>query len=123
MSSSIKGGRRLAALAVAGIAVVAVVAPAASTAAAPTTMQISAYGYFGKLSSPSASCVADRQVVLKQIGHGVLGRDDSDEGGRWKIDPEDLHYKGRLPFKIYAEVKATGKCAGATSKTITINGG
>jgi len=26
-------------------------------------------------------------------------------------------------YKLYAEVKATGKCAGATSKTITINGG
>jgi hypothetical protein len=62
-------------------------------------------------------------VVLKQKGHGVLGRDTSDEEGRWKVDPEDLHYKGQLPYKIYAEVKAAGKCAAATSKTIVINGG
>ena len=61
--------------------------------------------------------------MLKQKGHGVLGRDESDEEGRWKIDPEGIHYKGPLPYKIYAEVKATGKCAGATSKTIEIAGG
>ena len=23
----------------------------------------------------------------------------------WKVDPEDLHFKGKLPFKIFAEVK------------------
>jgi hypothetical protein len=71
-------------------------APAASVAATPTTLQISAYGYLGKVKSSSA-CTAGRQVVLKQQGYGVLGRDESDEEGRWKIDPEDLHFKGPLP--------------------------
>ena len=110
-------------LVIGAMAVAAFAVPAVSAAATPTTLQISAYGYFGKVKSPSGSCIADREVVLKQQGHGVLGREDSDEEGRWKIDPEDLHFKGQLPYKLYAEVKATGKCAGATSKTITISGG
>ncbi len=118
-TSRIRVGRRMT---IGAIAAAAFALPAASAAATPTTLQISAYGYFGKVKS-SGACAADRQVVLKQQGHGVLGRDDSDEEGRWKIDPEDIHYKGKLPYKIYAEVKATGKCAGATSKTITIAGG
>jgi len=118
-TSRIRAARRLA---IGFIAAAALAVPAASAAATPTTLQISAYGYFGKVKSSSA-CTADRQVVLKQKGHGVLGRDDSDEEGRWKINPEDLHFKGPLPYKIYAEVKANGKCAGATSKTIEIAGG
>lgn len=118
-TSRIRVARRLA---VGFIVAAALAAPAVSAAATPTTLQISAYGYFGKVKSSSA-CTANRQVVLKQKGHGVLGRDDSDAEGRWKIDPEDLHYKGPLPYKIYAEVKATGRCAGATSKTIEIAGG
>ncbi len=118
-TSRIRVARRLA---IGAVTVAAFAVPAASVAATPATLQISPYGYFGKVKSSSA-CTADRQVVLKQKGHGVLGRDDSDEEGRWKIDPEDLHFKGQLPYKIYAEVKATGKCAGATSKTIEIAGG
>jgi hypothetical protein len=119
-TSTIRVARRMA---IGAIATAAFALPAASVAATPTTLQISAYGYFGKVKSASKACVSDRKVVLKQRGHGVLGRDSSDEEGRWKIDPEDLHFKGKLPYKLYAEVKATGKCAGATSKTITINGG
>jgi hypothetical protein len=107
----------------AGLLAVAVIAPVGAAASAKTTLQISAYGYFGKVKSPSASCVADRTVVLKQRGHGVLGRDTSDEQGRWKVGPEGLQFKGQLPFKIYAEAKASAGCAAATSKTIVINGG
>ena len=120
--SSIRSRRRFAAIA-AALATVALAIPAASPAASPTTLQISAYGYLGKVKSPSKACVSGRQVVLKQQGHGVLGRDQSDEEGRWKVDPEGLHFKGKLPYKIYAEVKATGACSGATSKTIEIAGG
>jgi hypothetical protein len=114
---------RLAAFGLAGVLALVALGPAAATASSPTTLQISAYGYFGNVKSPKQSCVADRKVVLKQKGHGVLGRDTSDDQGRWKIDPATLHYKGQLPFKIFAEVKASGSCADATSRTITINGG
>ncbi|HKB50757.1 MAG TPA: hypothetical protein VKC63_04950 [Solirubrobacterales bacterium] len=119
----------LLALAIAGL--VAIPAGATKTVSISSTLQISAYGYFGKVKSPNSGCVEDRSVVLKQKGYGVLGRDTSDGEGRWKVDPETLHYKGKLPFKIYAEAKplsqgAAGtiyKCLAATSKTITINGG
>jgi hypothetical protein len=81
--------------------------------------------------SPNSGCVEERKVVLKQKGQGVLGRDTSDAEGRWKVDPEDIHYKGKLPFKIFAEVKPLSqgtagtiyKCLAATSRTITITGG
>ena len=119
------------ALAIAVAGLTAVPAGATRTVTIPSTLQISAYGYFGKVKSPNSGCVEERQVVLKQKGHGVLGRDTSDKEGRWKVDPEGIHYKGKLPFKIYAEVKPLSqgtagtiyKCLGATSKTITINGG
>jgi hypothetical protein len=115
----------------AATAIAAVPAGATRTVSIPSSLQISAYGYFGKVKSPNSGCLEDRTVVLKQKGHGVLGRDKSDEQGRWKVQPEDIHYKGQLPFKIFAEVKPLSQgtagtiydCLGATSKTIVINGG
>jgi hypothetical protein len=106
-------------------------AGATKTVNVPSTLQVSAYGYFGKVKSPNSGCVGERRVVLKQKGYGALGSDTSDEEGRWKVDPESIHYKGPLPFKIYAELKPLSqgtagtiyKCAGATSRTITISGG
>jgi hypothetical protein len=125
-----------AALAVA-IAVVALAAiPAAAvqpgqTVNVPSTLKISVYAYKGKVTSSNANCVAERKVVLKQKGHGVLGGATSTDTGSWEVNPEDLRFKGQLPYKVYAEVKpltqATAgpiyKCLAATSKTITINGG
>lgn len=130
MSRTSKTGAVLA-LALAAIAVAALPAAAMKPISVPTTLQVSTYGYFGKVKSPNSNCIGERKVVLKQKGHGVLGRDTSDEEGRWKVDPEDLHFKGKLPFKIYAEVKpitqATAgpiyRCGSAGSRTITINGG
>ncbi len=116
---------------VAAIAIPAMAAGPGQTVNVPTTLKISAYGYKGKVVSGNSNCVAERSVVLKQKGHGVLGRDKSEDNGSWEVSPEDLHFKGPLPYKIYAEVKpltqATAgpiyKCLAATSKTITINGG
>ncbi len=108
-------------------------AVASKTVKTPTTLQISAYGYFGTVKSPNSGCIEDRKIVLKQKGYGVLGRDTSDEQGRWKVDSEELNknFKGPLPYKIYAYAKplsqgAAGtiyKCDAATSKTIEIAGG
>jgi hypothetical protein len=109
-----------------------VVAPAGASKVVnvPTVLQISPYAYFGKVKA-SSSCAEARKVVLKQKGYGVLGRTTSNEKGKWEINPEDLKYKGPLPYKLYAEVKprsqgAAGtniKCLAATSKTIEIAGG
>jgi hypothetical protein len=133
MTRTKRAGAALAPLigAVALFAIPASASGPGQTVKVPSTLQISAYGYFGKVKSPNSNCLAGRTVVLKQQGHGVLGTDTSDDKGRWKVDPEDLHFKGKLPFKINAVLKpitqATAgpiyKCSGATSKTITINGG
>jgi hypothetical protein len=96
-----------------------------------STLTISAYGYKGKVKAANDNCVAERSVVLKQKGHGVLGRTKSTDSGSWEVSPEKLHFEGPLPYKIYAEVKpltqaAAGpvyKCLAATSKTIEIAGG
>jgi hypothetical protein len=97
----------------------------------PSTLQISPYAYYGKVNASNPNCVEVRKVVLKQQGHGVLGRATSNEKGKWEVDPESIKYKGPLPYKLYAEVKPDSqgtagtiyKCLAATSKTITINGG
>ena len=115
-------GRYLFATLTTALAVVAMTA-APAMAKSPTTVSLSVYAYKGKVSSPKASCLAGRTVVLKQKGHGVLGRVSSTETGKWEVPPEELHYKGPLPYKVYAEVKATSKCAGATSVTREIAGG
>lgn len=104
------------------LAVVAL-GPAAAVAGSPTTLTISPYGYFGKVKSKNKSCVAGRKVVLKQKGHGALGRSTSADKGGWKVDPSTLKFKGKLPYRLFAEVKPTSKCAAATSKTIVIRGG
>lgn len=83
------------------------------------------------MTSPNPNCVDERTVVLKQVGYGVLGGAKSIETGKWEVNPGKLHFKGQLPFKAYAELKpltqATAgpiyKCAGATSRTVTISGG
>ncbi|HSS05251.1 MAG TPA: hypothetical protein VLK89_08725 [Solirubrobacterales bacterium] len=125
----------------AGLTTLAVVTMAAALVAVPagatkivnvsSTLTISQYAYKGKVSAANPACIAERAVVLKQQGHGVLGRAQSTETGKWEVNPEDLHFKGQLPYKIYAELKPKSegtagtiyKCGGATSKTITINGG
>jgi hypothetical protein len=133
MSRTKRAGAALAAAAsvVALTAIPAGAAKPGQTVNVPTTLKISANGYKGKVTSGNSNCVAERTVVLKQKGHGVLGRTKSTETGSWEVSPEELKFKGPLPYKIYAEVKpltqATAgpiyKCEAATSKTVEIAGG
>jgi hypothetical protein len=116
---------------------IAVMVPATASAGVgqvvkiSSTLQISPYAYFGYVKSSNSNCVGERTVVLKQKGYGVLGRATSNEKGKWEVNPDEIEYKGPLPFKLYAEVKPVSqgtagtiyKCLAATSKTITINGG
>jgi hypothetical protein len=93
-----------------------------------STISINPYGSAGKVSSSNANCVEDRQVVVKEKGHGKIGSTTTSSTGSWKAEPK---YKGKVPLKIYAEVKpitqgtagTVYKCLGATSKTVTISGG
>jgi hypothetical protein len=137
MSKSKRGKAGLAAIA--AVLVVAIVAAVPSGAAAgvgqvvtiKSTLRISVYGYKGTVKAANPNCVEERTVVLKQKGHGILGRTTSEAKGKWEVSPEDLKFKGQLPYKIYAEVKPLSqgtagtiyKCLGATSKTIEIAGG
>jgi hypothetical protein len=113
------------------LALAAVPAAATRTVNIPSGLKISVYAYTGKVTASNPACVGERAVVLKQKGHGVLGRTKSTATGKWEVPPESLHYKGPLPYKIYAELKPRSegtagtiyKCSGATSKTVTISGG
>lgn len=131
MSSRTKKAGAVLALVVGVAALTALPAAATKTVKIPSTVKISVYAYKGTIKSPNSGCVEERTVVLKQKGHGVLGRTKSTETGSWEVNPEKLVFKGQLPYKVYAEVKPLSqgtagtiyKCGAATSKTITINGG
>jgi hypothetical protein len=112
--------------------------PLAFSAAGPgqtvkvsSTITIGAAGYQGKVKAANSNCVAERIVVLKQVGNGVLSRVESKDNGNWKADLDKLNENIELPAKVYAEVKpitqATAgpiyKCLAATSKTVEIAGG
>jgi hypothetical protein len=97
----------------------------------PSGIKLSVYGYRGRITSPNQGCLSERKVVLKQKGHGVLGRTKSKLSGSWEISPEKLKFKGQPPYELYAEVKPSSegaagtiyRCKGATSKTVEIAGG
>ena len=94
-----------------------------------TTVTIGSVGYQGKVSAADPGCVAERTVVLKQKGNGVLSRVKSKPNGNWKADLEALNEKIEIPAMVYAEVKASSPagpvatCLGAVSKTVEIAGG
>lgn len=118
-------------------AIVALVAMAVASAGASnvvrvnSTISISSNSGGGEVGSARKACRASRRVVLKQKGHGVLGRTTSYPSGHWKIDSSAFYnLRGKLPYKIFAEVKPRSdgtagtifRCRGATSKTNTYNG-
>jgi hypothetical protein len=125
----------------AGLAAVAAVAAVVAMAVAPagasnvikvnSTISISSNSYGGEVGSARKACRAGRKVVLKQRGHGVLGRTTSYPSGHWRVDSSAFYnLRGKLPYKIFAEVKPRSdgtpgtifRCRGATSKTNTYNG-
>ena len=105
------------------------VAAAMSASGVKTTVTLGAAGYQGKVSAANPACVANRIVVLKQKGNGVLSRVTSKSNGNWKADLEDLNANIKIPAMVYAEVKASSPpgpvadCLAATSKTVEIAGG
>ncbi len=124
-------GMLMLALAAAGLAGLAGSALATRIVTIPSAIKLSVYGDRGAVTSPNHGCVSERTVVLKQKGHGVLGRTKSKASGSWEIPPEELKFKGQLPYKLYAEVKPSSegaagtiyRCRGARSKIVEISGG
>jgi hypothetical protein len=119
-------------------ATLAIGVPLAVSAAGPgqkvnvsSTITIGATGYQGKVKAANSNCVAERIVVLKQKGNGVLSRVESKDNGNWKADLDELNANITIPAKVYAEVKpitqATAgpiyKCLAASSRTVEIAGG
>lgn len=128
---------RAAALAVALLATLAVAVPVVIAAGPGQTVKvksevtIGATGYQGKVKAANSNCIAERIVVLKQKGRGVLSTVESKDNGNWKADLDDLNANIKLPAKVFTEVKpmtqATAgpiyRCLGAVSRTVEISGG
>ena len=127
--------KRAAALATALAATLAIGVPVAISAGQPgqtvkinSTLTINAYGNGGKVKASNANCLEGRRVIVKQKGHGKIGAATTNDKGAWRAEPK---YTGNPPLKIYAEVKPLSqgtagtiyRCLGATSRTVTINGG
>jgi hypothetical protein len=133
-----KSSKRIMALSLAAaVAALALAVPVAQVGAAPhpgqtvelkSTITINPYGTAGKVSAANANCTEQRQVVIKEVGIGKIGATTSSSTGSWKAEPK---YKGKLPYKVYAEAKPISqgtagtiyKCLAAKSRTIEIAGG
>lgn len=130
-----KSSRRIAGFAAAAAAVLGLAVPVALAASEPgqtveikSTITINPYGSAGKVSASNANCTEERRVVVKEVGIGKIGAIETTSTGSWKAEPK---YRGKLPFKVYAEVKPVTqgtagtiyKCLGAKSRTVTISGG
>lgn len=132
-----KKRNRVVASAVALVALLAVAVPAVFAAGpgevtrVKTTLTLSTYGYKGFVKSANKNCVAERKVVLKQVGRGVISRGTSEANGRYEVDLDALNQNIKIPAKVFAVVKpitqATAgpiyRCLQATSKTVEIAGG
>ncbi len=134
-----KKRNRVAALAVAALAALALAIPVVASAGAgpgevvkvKSTLTISAYGYKGFVKSKNSNCLAERKVVIKQKGVGVISTAKSDANGRWEADLVAFNKNIEIPAKVFAVVKpitqATAgpiyKCLAATSRTVTVAGG
>lgn len=93
--------------------------PAAARAKSTVTIKAEGTDLSGTLSSPRASCVADRKViVIKQVGKRgggddkVFASDTAEADGSWSTG--NTGTEGRF----YAKVKRTATCQGDTSPTI-----
>jgi hypothetical protein len=130
-STRIKAGSVAMVVAVAAMAMAVVSASAnepGETVTLKSKITVNPVASAGKVVSSNANCVEDRQVVVKEKGFGKIGAATTNAKGGWQAEPK---YKGSVPLKVYAEVKpitqgtagTVYKCLGATSKTVTINGG
>ena len=96
--------------------------PATGAAAFKTKVVVSIKfpAFHGKLTSPSQSCLGQRQVKMFRESNGrkiLLGRDRSNAKGKWAA----VIARKRVPSgTYYAKAKARGKCKAGTSKRFVI---
>ncbi|HEV2789742.1 MAG TPA: hypothetical protein VGV69_00405 [Solirubrobacterales bacterium] len=91
--------------------------PATGAAAFKTTVVVSLKfpAFHGKLKSPRAACVEDRQVKLFRVRSGpdkLLGTDKSEDNGAWSIPIGRRLTSGGY----YAKAVARGNCRAGKSK-------
>ncbi len=101
----------LAALSVAGAATS--VASANSPSHDKLTIHYSGDGFYGKIKSGKASCLANRTVTVHKSSGKVLYSDTTESDGSW-----DTGNSGQVRGKFYATVNAKGACLPLVSKTI-----
>jgi hypothetical protein len=114
--------RRFLLVALAAACAVAMLAlPATGAAAFKTKIVVSIKlpAYHGKLTSPSQSCLGNRQVKLFRERNGkkvMLGSDRSSANGKWSVP-----IGKRIPSgAYYATVAKTNNCKGDKSSTLRI---
>jgi uncharacterized low-complexity protein len=111
-----KTRRTLAALVAAlslGAAATAGVAEAHGSAASKLTIHYSGDGFFGKVKSPKASCLANRTVTVHRANGKELYTDTTETDGSWETGNS-----GPVSGRFYATVDARGGCLPLVSKTI-----
>jgi hypothetical protein len=96
--------------------------PALAAGKKPTTVIVSLKfpAFHGTLSSPRKACLGGRKVKMYRQANGkkkLLGRDTSEDSGKWKI-PVGKNLKSG---SYYAIVTANAKCKGDKSQILNID--
>jgi hypothetical protein len=91
-------------------------------AEAATTQSVSIHysgdGFYGKIKSNRASCLANRKVSVfkhRRSGDTKLYTDTSDTNGHW-----DTGNSGQAKGRFYAAVNASSRCGPITSSIIRV---
>jgi ABC-type sugar transport system substrate-binding protein len=90
------------------------VAAAHSPEQAKLTIHYSGDGFYGKVKSSKANCLANRTVTIHGP-HGQTLKDTTEDNGTW-----DTGNSGQAHGKFYATVNARGNCLPLVSKTLSL---
>ena len=79
----------------------------------------------GRVSSPNANCIGDRNVRLFRARPGadqLIDTDSSEDNGSWSIDVEGDPAPGRYYVKVTRRALGADSCAPARSAVIDVAG-
>jgi hypothetical protein len=95
------------------------------------TIQSRSLVFHGKVRSPNPGCRGSRKVKLKRVVSGgpdqVVGRDTSDNRGRWRITPQGsagislAHFYARVRRSSEGTAGTIFVCRGDRSRTVGAN--